>query len=314
MLELEHLTAVQESRRCILICLARQPTLMERALPATETGEITWIAADLAPGDAAARTPAPGTRVRRIRSAEDPWFQPAYERLWREFGAKREMEAREVIASRFAWHPSRPNGDYRYLYEMLVVERGERLIAVRDHTVIAGETSPGRTEAWVHLSHVLVERPWRGTGMAAWLRALPLQTARDFAAAFGRAPAAITLVAEMEAPARADAATIGPLVSYGRAGFQKIDPSQTRYCQPDFRSAAEIDGSGVEPVPLGLVIRRVGREHEREIAGHDVRAIVRALYEMFAVHVRHDHMKPLWTIHDALPAPEVAVRLVNPTA
>jgi GNAT superfamily N-acetyltransferase len=287
---------------------------MERTLAAPETAEITWIAADLAPGDAAVREPAPGTRVRRIRSAEDPWFLPAYERLWREFGRKREMEAREVIASRFAWDPSRPNGDYRYLYEVLVVERGGETIAVRDHTAIAAETSPGETEVWVHLSHVLVEQPWRGTGMAAWLRALPLQTARECAAALGRAPAAITLVAEMEAPARGDAAALRPLASYGRAGFQQIDPSQTRYCQPDFRSAAEIDASGVEPVPLRLVIRRVGREHERQIPGREVRAIVRTLYEMFAVHVRKSHMAPLWTIHDALPDPDATVDLVIPAA
>ena len=69
---------------------------MERTLATPETAEAAWIAADLAPGDAAVREPAPGTRVRRIRSAEDPWFLPAYERLWREFGRKREMEARDA--------------------------------------------------------------------------------------------------------------------------------------------------------------------------------------------------------------------------
>jgi GNAT superfamily N-acetyltransferase len=283
---------------------------MQRQLPPSE---IAWIAADLAPGDAATPEPDPGIRLRRIRSAEDPWFLPAYERLWQEFGAKREMETHDVIASRFAWNPNRPNGHFRYLYEMLVVERGERLIAVRDHTVIAAETSPRHSDVWVHLSHVLVERPWRGRGIAAWLRALPLQAARECALTLGGAPTSFTLVAEMEAPVRADAATLRRLASYGRAGFRKIDPGRARYSQPDFRSASEIDVSGVQPVPLGLVLRRVGKEYEHEIHGREVRAIVRALYEMFAVHVRREHMAPLWLLHDLLPDDAARIPLVAPT-
>src|SRR6185295_12366374 len=127
---------------------------MGRTLP---PAEIDWIRADLAPGDADTSSCDAGMRVRRIRSADDPWFAVAYERLWQEFGDRREMETREIIESRLAWDPARPVGNYRYLYEMLAIERGERLIAVRDHTAIAPAEPSRAAVAWVHLSHVLVE-------------------------------------------------------------------------------------------------------------------------------------------------------------
>jgi GNAT superfamily N-acetyltransferase len=281
---------------------------------APRSQEVARIPADLAPGDAAAlRFDGSAIRVRRVRSADDPWFALAYERLWAEFGNPCEMEKREVIASRLAWDPARPIGGYRYRYEMLVVEHGEQLVAVRDHTAIApAEASASPVAVLVHLSHVLVEPRWRGKGLAGWLRAFPLQTARECAAAVGAA-GSITLVAEMERPAEADVATLRRLASYGSAGFRKIDPARVHYAQPDFRSAAAIDASGVQPVPLGLVIRRVGREKERQIRGAEVRAIVAALYEMFAVHVRREHMAPLWALYDELPADEDLLDLVHPT-
>jgi len=277
------------------------------------SSEVAWIAADLAPGDAASpRFDTSGVRVRRIRSADDPWFAPAYDRLWAEFGARREMETREVIASRLAWDPARPIGSYRYLYEMLVVERREEVIAVRDHTAIAPAETPPPRAMLVHLSHVFVEPPWRGTGIASWLRAFPLQAARECAEAIGDPAGSITLVAEMEAPAEADAATLRRLASYGRAGFRTIDPARIRYAQPDFRGAAVMDAGGVTPVPLGLVIRRVGRERDQQIRGDEVRAIVAALYEMFAVHVRPERMAPVWALYHELPQPEDLLDLLSP--
>ena len=277
--------------------------------------EVARIPADLAPGDQAAlRLEASAIRVWPVRSADDPWFSRAYERLWAEFGESNEMEKREVIASRLAWDPARPIGGHRYLYEMLVVEREGELVAVRDHTAITPvQRSAAPGAVIVHLSHVLVEAHWRGKGLAGWLRAFPLQAARECAAAGGAGAGSITLVAEMEPPAQADAATLRRLASYGRAGFRKIDPARVHYAQPDFRSAAAIDASGVQPIPLGLVIRRVGRENEPQIRGAEVRAIVAALYGMFALHVRAEHMTSLWAAHDELPADEDLLDLVHPT-
>jgi hypothetical protein len=102
------------------------------------------------------------------------------------------------------------------------------------------------------------------------------------------------------------------LRSYERAGFRKIDPDQVRYFQPDFRTPETIDMTAVRPLPLALVIRRVGREAEGWISGAEVREIVTALYAMFGVHVRADHMAPLWGLLDHFPAPGEPVALRPP--
>src|SRR5260221_2415519 len=143
------------------------------------------IAADLAPGDHQSRPfDWSHLRIARIRTIRDPLFLPAYRRLWEEFGADGGMELEAVIGSRLAWDPRRPIAGYGLRYELLAVLRDETLVAVRDYTVIVpGVSAPARHEVIVHLSHLLVEPPLRGSGLSAWLRALPIQTARESAAA-----------------------------------------------------------------------------------------------------------------------------------
>jgi hypothetical protein len=276
------------------------------------------IAEDLAPGDARALgLDWSRLRIERIRSPEHPLFDRVYERLWREFGEAGEMERRNVIADRLAWDPRRPAGEHALLYEMLAVVDGNEIVGLRDHTAIVPNHARARVDAdsarvVVHLSHVLVEPPLRGGGLAGWLRALPVQTAREcFSAVTGRAPRAeeIVLVAEMEHPVEGNARVTARLRSYERAGFRKIDPAVVRYRQPDFRPVEEIDATSVQPVPLALVVRRVGREAEETIPGAEVRAIVEALYGMFGVHAAERHMQPLRAVVEALPRAEpVALR------
>ena len=201
-------------------------------------------------------------------------------------------------------------------YEMLVVRRGEEVVGLRDHTAIV-PCPPHRPDhpgqVIVHLSHIIVEPPMRGSGLAGWLRALPVQTARECAAAAGEpARERITLVAEMEHPDGVTPMIMARLRSYDRAGFLKIDPDAVRYCQPDFRAPAEIDATSVEPVPLALVVRRVGCEPELVISGGEVREIVQALYTMFGLHMRADHMAPLWGLYDHFPGPGESVALRPP--
>jgi GNAT superfamily N-acetyltransferase len=276
------------------------------------------MADDLAPGDARARHfDWSGLRLQRIRCADHPLFGAVYKRLDREFGRRAEMERLDVLAERFRWRPEQPVNGHALLYEMLAVLRGEELVAMRDHTAIVPPPSCAIDQSAhviVHLSHVLVEPPLRGGGLAGWLRALPIQTARECAAAVADASGqSITLVAEMETFDGVTAESLARRRSYERAGFLEIDPERVRYCQPDFRSPTAIDATCVQPVPLGLVVRRVGRDGERSMAGGEVREIVRALYTMFGVHVRADHMAPLWTLLDSLPAPSEPVALRAPT-
>jgi GNAT superfamily N-acetyltransferase len=222
------------------------------------------------------------------------------------------MERREVIVDRLGWDPCTPVGDYSFQYELVVVRRGSELVAVRDHTAIVRRDAAA--SAVVHLSHALVEPRLRGSGLAAWLRALPLRTARACAGAAGAPRGGLTtLVAEMEHDTGDAPAMKARLRSYGKAGFRMVDPARAPYFQPDFRSAGEIDRSSVQPLALALILRRVGLEHETQVSGAELRELVEALHAMFGVHVRRDHMAPLQASLKQFPSSSEAISLVSPS-
>lgn len=274
------------------------------------------IRGDLAPGDAkAVDFDWTGSNLVRIRRADHPLFGAAYQRLWDEFGPRGEMEKRAVIEERLAWDPSRPFNDHSLLYEMVVVESRGEILALRDHTAIVAPASrrdaPANTI--VHLSHLLLEPRMRGSGLSGWMRAFPIQTARECAALAGAPPTrAVTLVAEMEPSDGVTPAVVLRLRSYERAGFTQIAADRVPYCQPDFRAPQTIDMTSVRPLPLALVIRRVGRETESSLSGAEVREIVTALYTMFSATMRADHMQPLWALLERFPAEGEMVRLHPP--
>ncbi len=297
-------------------------------------GPFQRYAGDLAPGDRGVLDACWSSfTVDAVRSSADPVFDEVYDRLAREFAGRGEMERREVIEDRFSWDPRKPVDGHALLYEMLVVRHEGEIVAVRDHTAIsppAALATGAGGGVVVHLSHVLVEPSMRGRGLASWLRALPIETARrcawlaregDAAASpvsHPGSPAAtmtsarITLVAEMEHDDGSSAAIIRRLRSYARAGFSLVDPSRVTYHQPDFRRADEIDRSGVQSVPLSLVVRRVGDELEGHICGAELRELVSALHAMFAVHVRRDHMDEVRALLASMPAAAEQVALLVP--
>jgi hypothetical protein len=170
-------------------------------------------------------------------------------------------------------------------------------------------------EAVVHLSHAVIEPASRRTGLAGWLRAWPLQTARATLVAAGLpVTAPITLVAEMEHPDPRAANRMIRLKAYEKAGFQKVDPSVVHYLQPDFRPPEIIDASGgPRPLPFSLIIRRVGRESERLISGADVRKIVECLYTLYGTSFRDREMTALWRSLEAYPAVDREIALVAPS-
>lgn len=279
---------------------------------ANDMAPFSMIPADLAPGDLRSREfDLSQLEIARVSSLADPLFEIAYGRLWEQFGAAHEVETREVLGRRLAWDPARVVEGFALRYDLVLARRGGEVAAVRDHTAIADAAG-----AVVHLSHLLVDPAWRRGGLAGWMRALPIQTARGCLAAGGFRPdLPITLVAEMEYPDGLDESRDIRLRAYERAGFRKIDPAAVAYLQPDFRPFEVIDASGgAQPLPFQLLLRRVGREGESDVSGAEVRAIVERLYRIYAQEFRAADMQAVWPRVGLLPAADARIALVAPTA
>ncbi|MBM3848406.1 MAG: hypothetical protein FJ405_19240 [Verrucomicrobia bacterium] len=259
--------------------------------------QFAFIAEDLAPGDRRILPWDSSTLTcHRITSPQHPWFRPAYDRLWATFGAADEMETQEVILRRLTREPMRetPSGALLH-YELAAAEAQGCLVATRDHTIIVPDPEHMPGFVVIHMSHILVEPHWRRTGLAAWMRALPLQTARRVLGSLGwKNEPDIILAAEMEPEDGSDARAIR-LKAYGKAGFCRVPPEHLPYRQPDFRSAAVIDQTGgPRPLPFLLLLRRVGKEDASHVESEELRRVVKALYSMYAEGFRPQDMSPVW--------------------
>lgn len=272
------------------------------------------IASDLAPGDAKSLDRDwSDIELHRIEQTDSPLFDMAFGALWAEFGAIGEIEQAAVLAERMRWNPAEILDGAAMRYRMMLLTSHGKFAAVRDHTAIVLAEEPG---AIVHLSHNLVSPEWRRTGLAGWLRALPVTTARHVLEAQGRPKdSPIVLVGEMEHPDTDDPATQIRLKAYELAGYRKIDPQRVGYLQPDFRAHHEIDmGGGPSPIPLALIIRRVGGEERDFVTGVEVRRIATALYKMYARGFRPGDMTVVEESLEHYPGPDERIALVPPTS
>ncbi len=269
---------------------------------------------DLAPADfRSADFDWTGFTISFIDSVTHPRFQTGYDALWAEFGDKHEMEQRAVIEQRFAWRPERPIHQHALLYEMVVILHEDELAAVRDHTAIVDLSNPDEPVT-VHLSHLLVMPRYRGGGIAGWMRAMPIRTARECLDRSHQPARPITLVAEMEPLAPAHPERTKRLLAYERVGFVKIDPPAINYLQPDFRAPAVIDqSSGPAPLPLSLIIRRVKRESETFVRASEVKSAVQSLYTMYAQTFRPTDMAPNWESLSTYAADDRIIKLIPPS-
>ncbi len=208
-------------------------------------------------------------RPRDVGRVED--FERLYGLLYDEFFAAGELERREVLE---AWWRGPgdpvPGTAYRAGYHGLLVEDAGEVAAVRDGF---SSVDPGSGAVVGLMSHSLVLPAWRRSGVAALLRAVPARQARAHAAAHGVAAPAVTLVAEME-PLDDRPATAIRLRAYLAAGFRVVDPGAVAYAQPDF---GEPGPTPPRPVPLLLLVRRVGREAEGRMPAEEVVGIYDAL-------------------------------------
>ena len=268
----------------------------------------------LAPGDARSlEGDWADMELHRITSPEDPFFSQAFGALSAEFGDAGEMEQDSVIARRMQWLPEQMINGASMQYALQLVTRRGEFVAVRDHTVIILESEPG---AVVHLSHNLVSPDWRRSGIAGWMRALPVATAMDSIQTL-RLPSAspVTLVGEMEHFDPTRSATLVRLTAYEKAGFKMVDPELVSYLQPDFRDPAEIDiSSGPQPLPLTLMLRRIGREAEGFVSGAEILHKVKALYKMYASEFRSADMYQVYESLKNYPAAGARIPLKPPTA
>lgn len=250
--------------------------------------------------------------LHRITSDTDPFFEMAFGALWDEFGFKGEMEQANVIADRLNWRPLEPRNGAALRYALVLLTHRGEFVAVRDHTVIVLRDHPG---AVVHLSHNLVAKDWRRSGIAGWSRALPISTALECLADLNYPTGSpITLVGEMEALDKSQPDTQIRLTAYEKAGFKMVDPTRVNYLQPDFRDPMEIDKtSGPRPLPLCLMLRRVGHEHETTLGGDELLQVVHSLYRMYGVGFRESDMNVVMdSLADYPPSTDI-VDLLPPT-
>jgi hypothetical protein len=223
------------------------------------------------------------------------------------------MEQESVIARRMQWLPGQMINGASMQYALQLVTRRGEFVAVRDHTVIILESEPG---AVVHLSHNLVAPEWRRSGIAGWMRALPVATAMDSIRSLQLSDSSpVTLIGEMEHFDPARSATLVRLTAYEKAGFKMVDPSRVSYLQPDFRDPAEIDlSSGPQPLPLTLMLRRIGHEAEDFVEGAEILHGVKALYKMYAAEFRSADMYQVYESMKTYPSPADRIPLKPPTA
>lgn len=268
---------------------------------------------DLAPGDRKYPTRDwQGLELEVIESPLSSSFEAAFGALWDEFGEAGEMERRKVLAQRMTWDAAKMTDGYAMQYEMMLVRCGNRVAAVTDQTAILLE---GSTDVIVHHSHILVAAEWRRTGLAGWVRALPLMTARKVLHAHGRGETGtMTIVGEMEHHDPGEPSTLIRLAAMEKAGYKKVDPRRVSYLQPDFRARDKTGRGPSRPVPLALVLRRVGRETESIVPGSEIRRITDALYHMYGCGLHAADIAAARKSQEKYPGDEDMVMLLPPTA
>ena len=272
------------------------------------------IPSDLAPGDMKSlESDWSGMELHRVESADDPQFDIAFGALWAEFGARSEVEQPTVLSRRLRWNGDKLVQGYALRYRLVLLKSRGRVAAVRDHTAIVRSD---QKEAIVHLSHNFIAPDWRRSGLAGWLRALPIQSARNCLAEQGRSPESpIVLVGEMKPLDPGDPASYARLKAYEKAGYLLIDPRRVRYLQPDFRAPDEIDlTGGARPLSLSLIVRRVGRENQLKISGAEILRLVEAIYRVYGETFRPCDMASVLASLESYPATDEIIDLVPPTA
>lgn len=233
--------------------------------------------------------------VHIVKHADDPWFDQGFRILDDYFGERGEMESREVIISRFNWHPAKINDGFSLDYQLAVITDSDNdIAAVGDYSVILNHRALQNGEAVVvHLSHIWVNPKKPGRGIVKHLmHTLTTEAARQALITAGFSETCpITLAAEMEPYEAGNVERIRRLKVFLHCGLVMVDPASIHYYQPDFRQPLEIDQSGgAQAMLLTLMLRRVDKETQSQTTAGEIRHIVECLYHMYAQGIRTQDM------------------------
>lgn len=239
--------------------------------------------------------------IEAIEHPAHPDFHRAFQVLWGAFGPQGEMEPEAIVRRMLLddpWTPL-PTGTFARYFLLVARDRATGAIrGVRDGRVLVNPAyAPDLCV--VYLSHIFMLPESRGSVLTYWLRIAPVDLAVSFLHGLHQrglvhlpAPDApgrwfgmrLDLAAEMEYFDPADRLSLQRILFYGRGGFDVIDPRHFPYRQPDFRDPALIAQSGDTPVPFMLLLRRMARERAARLPLDEARAVMRLLYDDFALY------------------------------
>ncbi|NBU20872.1 GNAT family N-acetyltransferase [bacterium] len=259
----------------------------------------TQAIGDLAPGDLhCADFDWSDYQIISLSQKDQELFQRVYSLMWEEFGEKGELEPAPLLYERLAWDPLEIREGRSLAYEILVILKDDEIIALRDHSIITCVRSTDPRSV-IHLSHAWIKSEYRKQGISGWLRAWPIQKARECIQRLNLpSHALMILAAEMEHFAAHIPERMRRLKSYAKAQFKTLDPQFFPYSQPDFRLPLDIDQSGgPRPVPLALLLRRLGKEHEDQIPLQEAKEVIESIYHMYSQSIREQDMLPLWKLY-----------------
>jgi hypothetical protein len=245
--------------------------------------------------------------VVEILDPSDPDFPIAYRMLWDTFGPDGEIEQQDDI-ERFmrddCYEPT-PDGTYVRFFLIVGRDREGRILGVRDGSVLINP-SYDRHLCVIYLAHLYMRPEARGTVLSYEMRIAPVEIAMDYLLGLHKRgciqlpqpanPARyygmhLTLTAEMEYYSPAQPVTVQRILFYGRGGFDVINPRHFPYMQPDFRDKNNARVTGNAPIPLMVLVRRMGRERQATMPIAEASALMRLLYDDFACHWKPEELE-----------------------
>jgi len=233
-------------------------------------------------------------QIERIDSPAHPRFADAYQTLADYFGPRRQIEGPDLLRRRLSATSLALTRGWSARYEMLALLRNGRVIGVRDHVFFTGPHAARQTP--IYQAHIFVVPAWRGTGIAAWLRALPLISATWWQQHGQLTLSRPLLVAEIDRPRAPDDGAARVRRGYVRAGYGLLPPD-IEYLQPDVPETPTGDASDAcATTPMHLALRFVGRESMEPRTGEEIAHAIEALYSLHETEFPNQNVEELWRL------------------